>query len=90
VPLDRWLRGELRDVADAALGALEGLVDEPGARDLRDRHLAGRDELGPQLYALVMLGLWRDGLRTRRAQPLAKTRVSASNRSPSILLSYSG
>ena len=75
VPLDRWLRGELRDVADAALGALEGLVDEPGARDLRDRHLAGRDELGPQLYALVMLGLWRDGLRTRRVQPLAGARA---------------
>ncbi len=75
VPLDHWLRGELREVADSALGALEGLVDEPRARDLRDRHLAGRDELGPQLYALVMLGLWRDGLRTRRAQPLAGARV---------------
>jgi asparagine synthase (glutamine-hydrolysing) len=75
VPLDRWLRGELREVAGDALASLDGLVDERAACDVRDRHLSGRDELGPQLYALVMLGLWRQGLRTRPAQRLAGARA---------------
>jgi asparagine synthase (glutamine-hydrolysing) len=51
VPLERWLGGELRDLAGDVLGerALGGLSAE-------------------QRYSLLMLELWRDGLRRRAAE----------------------
>jgi asparagine synthase (glutamine-hydrolysing) len=52
-PVDRWLRGELRSLAGDALGSLDGIVDVRAARELT----------GEPLYALVMLSLWRAGLR---------------------------
>jgi asparagine synthase (glutamine-hydrolysing) len=67
VPIDRWLRGELKDLAGDTLGgsALDGVVDRQAARRLLDRHGAGEQDLGAQLYALVVLGLWRTALRSR-------------------------
>ncbi len=71
VPIDRWLRGELRDLAGDAFSQLDGLADEGAARRLLDRHASGKTDAGPQLYALLMLALWRSGLRRPRAEPLA-------------------
>jgi asparagine synthase (glutamine-hydrolysing) len=56
VPLERWLRSELRDLA--------GDVLDEGARTLS----------AERRYALLMLELWRAGLRGRRLQPLAPAR----------------
>jgi asparagine synthase (glutamine-hydrolysing) len=69
-PVDRWLRGELRDLAGDALGGLDGLADVGAARRLLDRHARGEAEAGPRLYALVMLSLWRAGLRSGRPVPV--------------------
>src|SRR5712692_3733063 len=62
-PIDRWLRGELRDLAGDAVGDLDGLVDAGAARRLLDRHTLGAAGTGQPLYALLMLSLWRTGLR---------------------------
>jgi asparagine synthase (glutamine-hydrolysing) len=54
-PLERWLEGELRDLAGDAIAGLDGLVDRRTA-----------ERAGPaQRYALTMLSLWRAGLRER-------------------------
>jgi asparagine synthase (glutamine-hydrolysing) len=52
-PVERWLRGELRELAGDALGSLDGIVDVRAARSLT----------GEPQYALLMLSLWRAGLR---------------------------
>jgi len=53
VPLERWLDGELRELAGDVL-------------DADTRALPAE-----QRYAFLMLELWRDGLRRRRAEPLS-------------------
>jgi asparagine synthase (glutamine-hydrolysing) len=54
-PVERWLKGELRDLAGDAIGSLDGLVDGKAA-----------EAAGPaQRYALTMLALWRAGLESR-------------------------
>ena len=68
VPIDRWLRGELRDLAGDAL------APDADATRLLDRHVRGEVDAGQELYALLMLELWRDGL-VRRSGPLAATRA---------------
>jgi asparagine synthase (glutamine-hydrolysing) len=70
-PVDRWLRGELRDLAGDAIGDLDGLLDARACRRLLDRHLAGEVDAGQQLYALLMLSLWRAALPGRRPEPSA-------------------
>jgi asparagine synthase (glutamine-hydrolysing) len=63
-PLDRWLRGELRDLAGDAIGGLEAPLDRAAAKRLLDEYARGSAPgAGPQLYALLMLSLWRSGLR---------------------------
>jgi asparagine synthase (glutamine-hydrolysing) len=62
VPLAPWFRGPLRDmVFDLVIGGLArdaSWFDESAVRDLVDRHMAG-ENWAPQIYALVMLELWR-------------------------------
>jgi asparagine synthase (glutamine-hydrolysing) len=54
-PVERWLDGELRDLAGDAIAGLDGLVDPRTA-----------ERTGPaQRYALTMLSLWRSGLGAR-------------------------
>jgi asparagine synthase (glutamine-hydrolysing) len=62
-PIAHWLRGELRDLAGDALSEVDDLVDSKEAKRLLDRHLSGREDSGLQLYALLMLSLWRAALR---------------------------
>jgi asparagine synthase (glutamine-hydrolysing) len=66
-PVDRWLRGDLRDLAGDAIAGLDGPVDRAAARRLLDRYARGdAPGAGPQLYSLLMLSLWRAGLRQPR------------------------
>lgn len=63
VPLDRWLRGELRELAFDVVGRDDagGLLDGAAARRRLERHDRGEVDAGPQVYALLMLGLWLRG-----------------------------
>jgi asparagine synthase (glutamine-hydrolysing) len=69
VPLDRWLRGELRGLAGDAL------ADDRGARALLDRHARGELDAGQELYAALMLELWRASIAAARREPLAAARA---------------
>jgi asparagine synthase (glutamine-hydrolysing) len=66
-PVERWLRGDLRDLAGDAIDGLEGPVDRREAKRLLDRHARGQTDASGRLYALLMLSLWRTGLRQPRA-----------------------
>jgi asparagine synthase (glutamine-hydrolysing) len=66
-PVDRWLRAELRDLAGDAIDGLEAPVDRREAKRILDRHARGEIEAGARLYSLLMLSLWRTGLRQPHA-----------------------
>jgi asparagine synthase (glutamine-hydrolysing) len=58
LPVAEWLRGELRDMAAAALlDGQGGVLDRAAVRALWDCHQAGRD-LGAQLWTLLVYRLW--------------------------------
>jgi asparagine synthase (glutamine-hydrolysing) len=66
-PVDRWLRAELRELAGDAIDALEAPVDVREGKRLLDRHTRGDVDESARLYSLLMLSLWRTGLRQPRA-----------------------
>jgi asparagine synthase (glutamine-hydrolysing) len=70
VPLDRWLREELRDVAyDLVLGGAErGLFRRETLEQLLREHEDRRADHGHRLWCLCMLELWQ---RTHVDAPLA-------------------
>jgi len=58
VPLARWFRGDLRELAHDVL--LESELFRPaGVRALLGEHAAGRADHGHRLWTLLMLELWR-------------------------------
>jgi asparagine synthase (glutamine-hydrolysing) len=65
VPLGDWLRGPLRDWAEALLdpSALErdGLLDASAVRAVWDQHLTGRRDRRFLLWNLLMFQAWRQG-----------------------------
>ena len=82
VPLDRWLRGELRSyVCDALLrrdARCHAYVRAAQLEILVERHLSGRSNLGQQLWALLvferwlqLLPEWQQRARTGALQPVA-------------------
>ena len=62
VPIDRWLREELRPLAQELLAPerLErrGLVDPAAAQALLSAHLEGTARVGLPIYGLMVLELW--------------------------------
>jgi asparagine synthase (glutamine-hydrolysing) len=68
VPLADWLRGDLRDFAEAHLSmdALSncGVLRAPAIRRVWAEHLAGRHDHAPVLWAVLMLQSWRHGWRS--------------------------
>lgn len=68
VPLDRWLRGPLRDWAEALLDpralAQDELLDGPAVQAVWEQHLAGRRDRRFLLWNLLVLQAWRQ--RDRR------------------------
>ena len=63
VPVSRWFRGELRELAretllEGAAGA-GGLLRRDAVARLLGEHAAGRADHGARLWALVMLALWQ-------------------------------
>ena len=63
VPVSRWFRVELRDLAgDILLDARarqRGLFAPGAVEELLDDHATGRADHGPRLWSLVMLELWQ-------------------------------
>ena len=63
IPLDSWLRMELRDVANEILfSAGSGLKDYFNMRyvkSLWDGHLSGKQNYSAPLWGLIMFELWR-------------------------------
>jgi asparagine synthase (glutamine-hydrolysing) len=69
VPLDRWLRGELRELAgDALAGDRNGLA-------LLNRHARGEVDAGQELHGALMLELWRSSVAAARREPFAAARA---------------
>ncbi len=62
IPIDRWLRGELRDWAESLLSVEElratGVLQVASVREIWMTHLAGRGNHGQILWALLMLQAW--------------------------------
>lgn len=61
VPLDAWLRGELRELAHESLfgGGLDGLFNPAYVCGLWDAHQSGREHNGTPLWGLLMFSRWR-------------------------------
>ncbi len=62
IPLDRWLRGPLREWAETLLDEsrlrLEGYLDPVPVREAWQRHLRGDANLGYRLWSVLMFQAW--------------------------------
>jgi asparagine synthase (glutamine-hydrolysing) len=68
IPLAAWLRGELRDRAEASLESLEasGWFDGPAIRACFDRHRRGTRDHATPLWALVAFDAWARRFAAKR------------------------
>ncbi len=80
VPMARWLREDLREMAHDLLAddviKERGYVKPAYVRWLLEQHESGRRNFSDQLYALMVLELWHRGLR---ADSLERTAVTATS-----------
>lgn len=64
IPLDQWLRGPLRDWAEALLDAKrlreDGFFDVAAVRRTWEKHIAGREQYGYRLWSVLMFQAWTD------------------------------
>ena len=64
IPLDAWLRGPLREWADALIAPdrldREGFFDSKVIRRIWQAHLSGRRSFGNRLWSVLMFQAWRD------------------------------
>jgi asparagine synthase (glutamine-hydrolysing) len=69
VPIDRWLRGELREWAEDLLDprhlSQDGILNVNAVRDAWREHLSGRRNLQQQLWTVLMFQAWRRSLAAR-------------------------
>jgi asparagine synthase (glutamine-hydrolysing) len=67
IPVDQWLRDELRDYAEDLLSerklADQGLVDARAVRQTWEQHLSGRVNTQYQIWPVLMLSAWMDANR---------------------------
>ena len=81
VPLERWFRHELRDMAhDTLLGERareRGIMREDYVRRLLDEHAAGTRNHHTRLWALLMLELWFRSWIDEAAEAAAPVRPAA-------------
>ncbi len=75
VPISRWLRDDLAEMAGDLLArerlARRGLVDPAAACRLLDEHRRGTADHGLRLYSLLVLELWLDWVESRAGSALA-------------------
>lgn len=61
VPLRRWFRGEIRDLAhDAIFSRDDGILDVSYLRKIWDEHQAGTYDRSSHLWAILMYREWRE------------------------------
>jgi asparagine synthase (glutamine-hydrolysing) len=58
VPLGRWFRSDLRELAHDLLSSDRGWFRPEAVRRLLDEHGSGRADHGHRLWCLLMLELW--------------------------------
>ena len=62
VPIDRWLRGPLREWAEALLSEdrirKEGYFDTPAIRSIWDDHIKGKQDWSVHLWGILMFQSW--------------------------------
>jgi asparagine synthase (glutamine-hydrolysing) len=67
VPIDHWLRGPLREWAEALLSTSrlerEGYFDAKPIRERWDQHIAGHANWSYQIWDILMFQAWVDGQR---------------------------
>ncbi len=67
IPLDQWLRGPLRDWAEALLAEdrlhREGFLSPPLIRKAWTQHLDGRAANGHRLWSVLMFQAWLESMR---------------------------
>ena len=63
IPAARWLRGELRPMAEGLLfdsgGAFDGILDMIMVRRMWQEHVSGSRDHSVFLWGLMMMALWR-------------------------------
>jgi asparagine synthase (glutamine-hydrolysing) len=80
IPLDRWLRGELREWAESLLCseqiAATGVFAPRNIEELWQRHQSRRDNAGWRLWAILMMQSWllhsRVRLNARQKAPVSR------------------
>jgi asparagine synthase (glutamine-hydrolysing) len=82
VPIADWLRGELRDWAEALLDErrlkAQGLLNPATVRRVWDEHLSGRRNWDTRLWTVLMLQQWLEGeATTASAVPSASQAATA-------------
>ena len=84
IPAHEWLRGPLRPLLLAALGADSvqnaGLFDPASVQRLVDRHLSRRENLGYNLWGLVTLHLWMRRWNVTAGAPADAVTMAAMGR----------
>jgi asparagine synthase (glutamine-hydrolysing) len=84
VPIDSWLRGPLRDWAEALLDsrrlAAEGFLDPPAVRLVWEQHLAGASNRQYPLWAVLMFQAWLEKESAQKSVEPAAGRVESRQR----------
>ncbi len=70
IPAAAWLRGPLvpfaREVLSVGTLRRHGLLEPVAVHAVLERHVSGREDLSRQLWGLLSLTLWREGLDAQR------------------------
>lgn len=80
LPIDSWLRGPLREWADALLAESrlkdEGYFDAASVRLAWEAHLSGRVDQHASLWNVLMFQSWLEGTDRPQAVPTAELRTA--------------
>ncbi len=83
VPISRWLREDLSELAGDLLArerlARRGFVDPAAAARLLDEHRRGAADHGLRLYSLLVLELWLDWVETRSSTTRQRKAASGAS-----------
>lgn len=84
VPIDRWLRHELRDWAEALLDrdrlAEEGFFDSVAVRQMWEEHQSGRRRWHYPLWDILMFQAWYEENRSLETGETAQVSLSTASR----------